>query len=175
MTLAKLIEARYSCRNYADKPVDKALVEKICKEAMLAPSACNSQPWKIHAVYGEKKNLLASALMGVGINAHAKAAPVILAIEETTAKYLSRFEGMVTRNQWAKVDLGILTAHVVLLAKEYGLDSCIIGYSNPEAVKALLNTENEVPIFITLGYAAEDATVPAKRRKAAEDVFVQLD
>ena len=172
MNLSELIEKRYSCRNYADKPVDRALVEKICKEAVKAPSACNSQPWKIHALFGEKKNAVAAGLTGMGLNAHAKVAPVILALEETPARYLSRLDGLVKPNNWAKCDIGILTAHIVLLAKEYGLDTCIIGYSDQKIIKKELGTDNEVPLFITLGYAAEDSTVPAKRRKNQEEVFV---
>ncbi|MBO5783101.1 MAG: nitroreductase family protein [Clostridia bacterium] len=172
MTLNELIEGRYSCRNYADTPVDKKLVEEICLTAVKAPSACNSQPWKIHAFCGEKKDALAQALTDAGLNKHAMQAPVLLAIEETQAQYLARLQGKVAPNRWAKCDIGILTAHLVLLAKQKGLDSCIIGYSNPEKVKSVLNTQNEIPLFITLGYAKEDDTMPEKRRKNVEDVFV---
>lgn len=173
MNIEQLIDARYSCRNYSDKPVDKKLVEDICLMAAKAPSACNSQPWKIHALYGEKKTAAAAALEGLDLNAHAKAAPVLLAIEETSARYISRFQGIVQPNQWAKYDLGILAAHIVLLAKEKGLDSCIIGFNNPEAVKKALNTENDVPLFITIGYANADDVAPTKKRKAKDEIFIR--
>ena len=174
MELASLIERRYSCRSYANRPVDRALVRKICKEAALAPSACNSQPWKMHALYGEKKAAAARALQGLGLNAHAARAPVLIAVEQTPAKYMSRFDGIVPPNAWAPCDIGILAAHIVLLAEANGLQSCIIGYdADPAAVKELLHTENPVPLFIALGYAEEGAPMPAKKRKSTEDVFTE--
>ncbi len=176
MTITELIDNRYSCRNYKSDAVDKSLVAEICLQAVKAPSACNSQPWKIHALTGEKKAALAEALTGLGLNAHAKIAPVILAIEETSAKYISRLTDVVPKNNWAKIDLGILTAHIILLAKEKGLDTCVIGYNpNVELAKKVLGTDNEIPLFITLGYAADGGTTPEKRRKNADEVFEILD
>ncbi len=174
MELSSLIESRYSCRAYADRPVDKTLVKEICEKAALAPSACNSQPWKMHALYGEKKLSVARALQGLGLNGHAAEAPVLLAVEQTPAKYMSRFDGIVQPDSWAPFDIGILAAHIVLLAKANGLESCIIGYdADPAAVKEILQTENPVPLFITLGYAAEGAPMPAKKRKPTEEIFAE--
>lgn len=174
MELASLIENRYSCRDFSDRPVDKTLIKRICAAAALAPSACNSQPWKMHALYGEKKLQLARALEGLGLNGHAAKAPVLLAIEETPAKYMSRFNGIVQPNGWAAYDIGILTAHIVLLAKEKGLESCILGYAaDRSAVAAVLGTQNPVPLFIALGYAKEGAPMPAKKRKDFADVFAE--
>ena len=174
MSVKGIIESRYSCRGYADKPVDKAIVEEICKTALLAPSACNSQPWKIHAVFGAKKEALGKALQGVGINAHVSTAPVILAIEQTHAHYYSKFDGIVQPDQWAAYDVGGLTAHIILLAKEYGLDTCVIGYNRPAEAKAALGLDEStfLPLFLTLGYAKEDGVIPAKKRKPVEEGFV---
>lgn len=172
MDLNSLIENRYSCRDFSDKPVDRALIGRICAAAALAPSACNSQPWKMHALYGEKKMRVARALQGLGLNAQAEKAPVLLAIEETPARYMSRFDGIVQANEWAAYDIGILTAHILLLAKENGLESCVIGYAaDKSAVADALETKNPVPLFIALGYAREGATVPAKKRKPLAEVF----
>lgn len=43
----KAIAARYSCRDYSDKPVDKNLLESLAKAAVQSPSAMNNQPWRI--------------------------------------------------------------------------------------------------------------------------------
>lgn len=174
MTIDELIRCRYSCRSYADTPVDRALVEEICRVALLAPSACNSQPWKIHALYGEKKNAVAKTLrQEIGFNRHASAAPVLLAIEETDAVYKKAIAEAVEPNRWTDCDVGILAAHIVLLAKDRGLDTCIIGFADTEALKKELGTQNPVPLLISLGYAANPGTVPAKKRKDTEDVFVE--
>ena len=43
---------------------------RICELGMLAPSACNSQPWKLHIINKESKNLDAvrKACQVVGLN-----------------------------------------------------------------------------------------------------------
>ena len=41
-----VIHTRRSIRRYTDQPVPEALIEKILRAAMAAPSACNQQPWE---------------------------------------------------------------------------------------------------------------------------------
>ena len=52
------------------KEVEKEKLIKICDIARLAPSACNSQPWKLHIINKESKNLDAvrKACQVVGLN-----------------------------------------------------------------------------------------------------------
>ncbi len=47
MTFQKLINQRQSVRKYADKPVEREKMEQLVEAVRLAPSACNSQPWKL--------------------------------------------------------------------------------------------------------------------------------
>lgn len=44
-TFMELVKQRYSCRSYADKPVEREKIAAILDAARLAPSACNKQPW----------------------------------------------------------------------------------------------------------------------------------
>ena len=46
----QLILTRQATRDFNDKPLDKEVVLQIAKATMLAPSACNSQPWKLYSV-----------------------------------------------------------------------------------------------------------------------------
>ena len=56
----ELAQRRQSCRNFKDKAVDGELLVRCVKAASLAPSACNSQPWKFVIVTNdEKKGALA--------------------------------------------------------------------------------------------------------------------
>ena len=48
--LMSLMKKRRSVRYFADKPVDKAMVEKLLNVAVLAPSVENTQPWVFHVV-----------------------------------------------------------------------------------------------------------------------------
>src|ERR1035437_1286380 len=44
----KTIYERRSVRKYLNKPVDKAIIEKILDAGRMAPSAINKQPWGFH-------------------------------------------------------------------------------------------------------------------------------
>lgn len=49
-----ILRTRHSARSfYQDKPVDEALIREIIADAGLAPSWCNSQPWKAYVLTGE--------------------------------------------------------------------------------------------------------------------------
>ncbi len=43
--LARLMGSRRSCRNYDDRPVDRAVLDDLVKIGILAPSGTNSQQW----------------------------------------------------------------------------------------------------------------------------------
>ena len=46
MKFLELINKRQSVRKYSDKIVEREKIERCVESARLAPSACNSQPWK---------------------------------------------------------------------------------------------------------------------------------
>ena len=49
MNFEQMALTRQSTRNYdASKDVEMEKLVRICELGMLAPSACNSQPWKLH-------------------------------------------------------------------------------------------------------------------------------
>ena len=43
----ELVNNRQSCRDFNDKPLERETLERIVELGRLAPSACNSQPWKM--------------------------------------------------------------------------------------------------------------------------------
>jgi nitroreductase len=46
VSFGNLVNQRYSVRNYAAAPVPQDKIDRCIEAARLAPSACNSQPWK---------------------------------------------------------------------------------------------------------------------------------
>ena len=83
MKLDEIILKRQSCRSYDTKPAAKDDILKCLEAARLAPSACNSQPWKFTVVTEPAtKAKLASLLQIVGGNKFADAAPVLVAVSE---------------------------------------------------------------------------------------------
>jgi nitroreductase len=59
------IESRRSVRGFLGRPVPPPLVERILAAAARAPSANNSQPWRVHVLTGAGRQRLTDAIMAV--------------------------------------------------------------------------------------------------------------
>ena len=51
---ADIVSRRRSMRDFKPEPVPRELIESVFGAAQLAPSNCNTQPWLLHVVTGEK-------------------------------------------------------------------------------------------------------------------------
>ena len=63
MNVAEAIAQRRTIRGFLDKPVPEDLIRKIFEQAQQAPSNCNTQPWRVVVVSGERRARLEDALM----------------------------------------------------------------------------------------------------------------
>lgn len=61
-TLNALLQTRYSCRAFLDRPVAHSDIEKIVEAAQRVPSWCNAQPWQLILCEGAQTKVLADAL-----------------------------------------------------------------------------------------------------------------
>ncbi len=61
-TLNALLQTRYSCRAFLDRPVAHSDIEKIVEAAQRVPSWCNAQPWQLILCEGAQTKILAAAL-----------------------------------------------------------------------------------------------------------------
>ena len=83
MDFLEIAKQRQSCRNYdPDRMIEQEKLDAILDAAVLAPSACNGQPYHITVCTGEKAKAAAKATMGMGMNKFAYDAPVVLVISE---------------------------------------------------------------------------------------------
>jgi len=157
MALLDLIKHRKSVRNFLDRPVEREKILMCLEAARLAPSACNSQPWKFIVVddIQLKNKLCAAAFSGIySINTFCKMAPVIVVVISEKSKFLARIGGMFRGTKYYLIDIGIATEHFVLQAEDLGLGTCWIGWFNERAVKSILNIPQpkKIDILIALGY-----------------------
>jgi len=157
MALLDLIKHRKSVRNFLDRPVEREKILMCLEAARLAPSACNSQPWKFIVVddIQLKNKLCAAAFSGIySINTFCKMAPVIVVVISEKSKFLARIGGMFRGTKYYLIDIGIATEHFVLQAEDLGLGTCWIGWFNEGAVKSILNIPQpkKIDILIALGY-----------------------
>lgn len=171
----QLVLSRQSCRNFNDKPIEKQTVLDIAKLAMLAPSACNSQPWKMYVVTDlDKVNGVAKSLQDYGHNTFTDKAKAFIVLTEQQATLKESVSQRFSRNHFVKYDIGELTAYITLGAQSMGVSSCIIGLINQEKLRNVLNLkEDEVSnIVVALGYS--DIAVRNKIRKSESDVITLL-
>ena len=59
---ANIVSRRRSMRDFRPDPVPRELIESVFGTAQRAPSNCNTQPWFVHVVTGEKLERLREAL-----------------------------------------------------------------------------------------------------------------
>ena len=170
----ELVQNRQSDRAYLDKPVESEKIDRILETARLAPSACNSQPWKFIVVTEpEKRNLVAEATASklLSMNHFTKQAPVQLIVLEDSANFTSSVGGWATNKHYPHIDLGIVAAHISLAATDEGLGSCIIGWCDEKKIRKALNIprNKRVMLVILLGYSAQ--SLREKKRKTKEEII----
>ncbi len=52
MNISEAVATRRSVREYLDKPVDRAVLQRVLEKAQYSPSGGNTQPWNAHVVTG---------------------------------------------------------------------------------------------------------------------------
>ena len=165
----KLAESRRSCRSYnPDKKVSKEVLDKIVDVALLAPSACNSQPWFIH--YTNKPELcevIASATQNLGFNRFTSDCTAFAVISETKPNLKESAGAKLTGRDFVGNDIGLVTAYLTFAAKDEGLDTCIIGSFNEKKINALLSLpdNNKIALVVAIGYAKDSDEPKPKKRK----------
>ena len=157
MALLDLIRHRRSIRRYLDKPVEREKIMLCLEAARLAPSACNSQPWKFIVVDDRelKDRLCRAAFSGIySVFSFAKKAPVIVAVVSEKAKFIARVGGLLRGTKYYLIDIGIACEHFVLQAEELGLGTCWLGWFNERAVKSILNVpkDKRIDVLLAVGY-----------------------
>lgn len=163
MDLYEAIKKRYSCRSYAQKPVEKEKLDKIIEAARLAPSAKNLQDWRFVIVTDEK--LRKQVAMACNEQMFIATAPVII-IGCSNSDYVMRCGQKI-----GPIDIAIAMEHIALTATAEGLATCWIGSFYPEKLKSLLGIPDRVEIIevMPIGYPADKQT--QRPRESAEKIM----
>ena len=171
----ELLLTRQSVRKYSNKPVEEEKITQIIEACRLAPSASNSQPWKIIIVDNlELKNEVANATFtkGVNFNSFVPESPAIAVIVIEKPKLITQIGGFLKNREFPLIDIGIVSEHFCLKAAELGLGTCMLGWFNEKKIKSLLNIPRgkRIGLVITLGYAPDDYKLREKTRKSTEQM-----
>ena len=171
MNFMEIAEARQSCRSYdSSREVETQKLDAILRAAQLAPSACNGQPYHITVCRNETAKAVAAACAGMGMNKFAVQAPVLLVISEQPYVKTAAVGAKLKKNDYRSMDIGIAAAYITAEAAAQGLGSCILGWLEDDKIRKICGLQSPVRLVITLGYAAGDDKLRAKKRKELDDL-----
>jgi len=170
MKFSELVTIRQSVRKYQERPVEPEHIRQLVTAVRLAPSACNSQPWKLIIIDEPAlKEQVARATFSsaVSFNKFVLQAPVIAVLTIEKPKLSSQIGGQIKNREFPLIDIGIAAEHFCLQAAELGLGTCILGWFDERTIKKLLQIprKTRIGLLITLGYAEKDYPLRHKIRK----------
>lgn len=151
MEFKEVIRARFSCKKYSDKQVEKTALDAILEAGRLAPTARNQQEQRIYVI--QSPDALAKVDAATPCRYGAPTVIVVAFDKNNVFTYPGE------KRDSDVEDATIVATHMILAAADEGVNSCWINYFDPEKVAAELGLpENEeVLMIMDLGYAAEGA------------------
>ncbi len=178
-TFQDLVGRRQSTRKFTDQEVDIVNIKKCIEAARLAPSACNSQPWKFHVISEPvlRQKIAESTLQkGIALNRFALETPVLVVVTASKGNLKTKVGQMISGLPYYLIDVGIAAEHFCLQAAEVGLGTCMIGWFKEKIIKAelKLNSADRVALVIAVGYPS-DSVVRKKARKDLDEITLVYD
>jgi nitroreductase len=168
----ELIGKRESCRDFDARAVEKDKLVRCVEAARLAPSACNSQPWKYLVVTNpEMTEKLRPMMQDLGMNKFVNACPAFAIVLEEPAKLKVTVSQRFKDQDFAPIDLAFSASQFCYAATEQGLSTCIIGWHNEPKIKEMfdLKKHERVRLILAVGYAKSDK-LRQKKRKPLEEM-----
>ena len=170
MDFSILAKNRYSVRSFKSDAVEEDKIAEILDAGLIAPSACNFQPWRIYVAKSEEARKKLSGICRFTFDA-----PLIMVIcyDNNLTWKNKRIPG----HSSGETDASILTTHMILKASELGIGSCWVGCFNPTEVKEALGISEDsvvVSALVPMGYPKEDSApheMHTKYRDKSETVF----
>lgn len=156
MDLKNAIQKRHSIRSYSNEHPSKDIIHELIEYANLAPSAGNLQARDFIIVDEKKvKEKLCAAALDQKFIIEAPYNIVVCANLNRIAPYGNR--GL---DFYSIQDSAAAVEHILLLAVNYGLDTCWVGAFNDNEVANTLKLPTYIrPVaIIPIGYAKEKAT-----------------
>ena len=177
MKFEEMLLKRESCRAYADMPVSREDLLKICDAGRLSPSGCNAQPWKFIVVdEPEARERLRGALVlengKTGAPWRDQCPAFIVLVEQKANVMPAVLEYYKDSQRFAQGDIGMAALNLCYQAVELGLSTCIIGMNSQEKMESAMGIPDHsaVRLVLAVGYAAEEKAPREKIRKPLEEV-----
>jgi nitroreductase len=151
MSFAELAAARYSVRNFLDRPVEQEKVDLILEAARRAPTAANRHPQRILVLSGNEQ----LAKMDCCTSCRFGAPLAFLICFDRRYTWVRSYDQQ--HSGW--VDASIVTTHMMLQAADLGLGSTWVMWFDPAETRSRFKLPDElVPVaFLPAGYPGPEA------------------
>ena len=145
MDFQKVLDNRFSVREFKDKKVEKQKVDEILKAAQIAPTAKNSQPQKIYVVYSDE----GMDKFRQCTKCHFDAPMGFIICYDDNQSFKGR-DG----REFGVLDASIVTTYMMLKATELGLGTTWVGLFDAQKTKQLFDLpDNIIPLaYLPTGY-----------------------
>ncbi len=168
-----LVTRRRSVRSYSSQAVEFEKLALCLEAARLAPSACNSQPWKFVVIDepGLRRDIAkATTSPGMKLNSFVIQAPILVVVVSEGGNLTSSLGAVIKRKDLSSIDIGIAAEHFCLAAAELGLGTCIVGWFNERKIKKLIGAPagKRPVLLISVGYPVNPDARPKKRNSLSE-------
>ena len=149
MEFKEVVKARYSCKKFSDRQVEKEKIDAILEAGRLAPTAKNLQEQHVYVIQSEEGLSKIDSVSPCRYNA-----PTVLVVAFDRNNVFT-YPG--EKRDSGVEDATIVATHMILAAADEGVDSCWVNFLDPDVLaQTLCLPENEeVLMVMDLGYAAE--------------------
>ena len=168
MSFLDLARQRCTIRSFSNAPIEIEKLKYILEVGHVAPSACNKQPQRIIVVQNPDNILkVQKAYETFGSQC------VLIICRDTRDALIRPFDNKCSGD----LDMGIITDHMMLAAREVGVGSVMVGLFDPEIIR----NEFAIPDYIEptalliLGYPKKEflnANRHTTERKALDDTVM---
>ena len=168
MNFLELCNARYSCRDYSERSVEKEKIEYIKECVRLAPSAVNRQPWKFIFIDYSKPEALAAVKACYPRQWIQNVSTIVICCQDRINCWTRKYDN----KNHADIDIAIATEHLCLAATEQGLGNCWVCNFDVDLLKNTVEIpEGYDPVaLVPLGYANDEPK--DKDRKPLSEIWI---
>ena len=151
MEFSEVVRERYSCKSYESRQIEQEKLDQILEAGRLAPTAKNLQEQHIYVIQSEEGLAKIDKLTRCRYGA-----PTVLLVAFDKNNVFTYPGG---KRDSGIEDAAIVATHLMLAAKDVGVESCWLNLFDPEeAAKEFgLPEQEEVLMLLDLGYPTEDA------------------
>lgn len=159
MEFQKLIEERYSVRDFKPEHLQQEVIDQILAAGHIAPTGCNNQPQRILVLNRDEEMEKLSECTRCRFNAPT----AMLICYNRDESWVRPYDSALA----ASVDAAIVTTHLMLKAHDLGVGTCWVMHFDPAAMRGKFNIpENIIPeALLVMGYPSESA-IPSPRHSS---------